>query len=123
MHLPDEQLRAGHIPTELYQQIPAGADPRKVVIVQEAPRNYRGPILLTLTITAGSVVVLLVAAFVVQIIAASFVAVLSASGGLSYTLNRANKTKGPKGRPVTARPSRGHSKRSPRPKRARSYRK
>ncbi|MEU2606241.1 hypothetical protein [Streptomyces albus] len=120
MHLPEEQLRAGHIPADLYRQIPPGTDLRKVVIVQEAPRSYRGPILLTLTITAGTVVVLLVAAFVAQIIAASVVAVLSASGGIGYTLNRAHKSKG---RQVTARSSRQRVKRSPRPKKARPYRK
>ncbi|MFI8850480.1 hypothetical protein ACIGW3_09885 [Streptomyces sp. NPDC053499] len=120
MHLPDEQLRAGHIPTELYRQIPPGTDARKVVIVQEAPRNYRGPILLTLTITAGTVVVLLVIAFVVQVIAASIVAVLSATCGLSYSLNRASKAKG---RQRTARSSRQRTKGLPRSKGARRYRK
>ncbi|WP_229377035.1 hypothetical protein [Streptomyces spirodelae] len=120
MDLPDEQLRAGHIPTELYRQMPPGTDLRKVVIVQEAPRNYRGPILLALTITAGTVVVLLVIAFVVQVIAASIVAVLSATCGLSYSLNRTGKTKG---RQLTARPSRQPSKRLLRSKGARRYRK
>jgi hypothetical protein len=91
MQLPDEQFRAGHIPTELYRQIPPGTDVRKVVIVQEAPRSYKGPILLTLAITAGSVVVLLVIAFVVQIITASIIAVLSASCGLSYTFKHTGK--------------------------------
>ncbi|WP_327392956.1 MULTISPECIES: hypothetical protein [unclassified Streptomyces] len=116
MHLPDEQLRAGHIPTELYRQIPPGTDPRKVVIVQEAPRSYKGPILLTLTITAGSVVVLLVVAFVVQIVAASIVAVLSASCGLSYTFSRAAKSK------KTARPVVKGRSRAPRKRPARSVR-
>ncbi|MGW7515088.1 hypothetical protein ACWGJ2_05790 [Streptomyces sp. NPDC054796] len=123
MHLPDEQLRAGHIPADLYQRMPLGTDLRKVVIVQEAPRSYRGPILLTLAITAGTVLVLIVAAYVVQIIAASIVAVLSASCGIGYTLNRANR---PKGRQLTARSSPRRAKRPPartRPKRARPYRK
>ncbi|MER6013711.1 hypothetical protein [Streptomyces bluensis] len=91
MNLPEEQMRAGHIPAELYRQIPPGTDVRKVVIVQEAPRSYKGPILLTLAITAGSVVVLVVIAFVVQVIAASALAVLSASCGLGFTLNRQSK--------------------------------
>lgn len=93
MQLPDEQFRAGHIPTELYRQIPPGTDARKVVIVQEAPRSYKGPILLTLAITLGTVLVLVVIAFVVQIIAASIVAVLSASCGIGYTLSRSSKSR------------------------------
>ncbi|MGW6527425.1 hypothetical protein [Streptomyces venezuelae] len=91
MQLPDEQFSAGHIPTELYQRCPPGTDPKSIVLVQEAPRSYKGPILLTLVITAGTVLVLLVIAFVVQIIAASIIAVLSASCGLSYTFSRAKR--------------------------------
>ena len=91
MRLPDEQRRAGHIPADLYRQIPPGTDVRRVVIVQEAPRNYSGPIVLTLAITAGSVVVLLVIAYVVPIIAASIVSVLSATCGITYTITRASK--------------------------------
>lgn len=93
MRLPDEQFRAGHIPADLYRQIPAGTDLRQVVIVQEAPRNYTGPIVLTLVVTAGTVAVLLVIAFVAQIVAGAAVAVLSASGGISYTINRRSKRK------------------------------
>ncbi|MFF7171855.1 hypothetical protein [Streptomyces pseudovenezuelae] len=91
MHLPEDQLRAGHIPADLYRQIPNGTDVRKVVIVQEAPRSYKGPIVLTLVIATSAVVVLLVVAFVAQIVAGAAVAVLSATGGLSYTINRASK--------------------------------
>ncbi|MGW4913007.1 hypothetical protein [Streptomyces sp. NPDC004270] len=91
MQLPEDQLRAGHIPADLYQRIPAGTDVHKVVIVQEAPRSYKGPIVLSLVLIAGSVAVLLVIAFVVQVIAGAAVAVLSATGGLSYTINRSNK--------------------------------
>lgn len=93
MRLPDEQFRAGHIPADLYRQIPDGTDIRKVVIVQEAPRNYTGPIVLTLVVTAGTVAVLLVIAFVAQIVAGAAVAVLSASGGISYTISRRSKHK------------------------------
>lgn len=88
MQLPEDQWRAGHIPTDVYRQIPPGTDLRKVVIVQEAPRSYKGPIVLTLVIVAGSIAVLLVIAFVVQVIAAAAVAVISASGGISYTISR-----------------------------------
>ncbi|KFG02269.1 hypothetical protein IQ62_03420 [Streptomyces scabiei] len=91
MRLPDEQRRAGHIPADLYRQIPPGTDVRRVVIVQEAPRSYTGPIVLTLTITTGSVVVLLVIAYVVPIIAASLVSVLSATCGITYTISRTAK--------------------------------
>ncbi|MGW0913977.1 hypothetical protein ACWD1Z_19830 [Streptomyces sp. NPDC002784] len=93
MHLPQAQLRAGHIPADLYQQIPPGSDLRKVVIVQEAPRSYTGPIILTLLITTGSVVVLLVIALVVQAVAASIVSVLSATCGVGYTISRTAKRK------------------------------
>jgi hypothetical protein len=91
MRLPDEQLRAGHIPADLYRRIPPGTDPRRIVIVQEAPRSYTGPIVLALVTTAGSVAVLLVIAFVTQIVAASIVSVLSATCGISYTISRASK--------------------------------
>ncbi|MGW9592444.1 hypothetical protein ACWHLZ_19250 [Streptomyces chartreusis] len=103
MQLPDEQLRAGHIPADLYRQIPPGTDVRKVVIVQQAPRSYKGPIVLTLVIATASVIVLLVIAFVAKIVAASAVAVLSATGGLSYTINRASKNRGLPRAPVRAR--------------------
>ncbi|MEU5193008.1 hypothetical protein AB0G86_02950 [Streptomyces scabiei] len=93
MRLPDEQRRAGHIPADLYRQIPPGTDVHRVVIVQEAPRSYTGPIVLTLVITAGSVVVLLVIAYVTQVIAASLVSVLSATCGVTYTLSRTAKRK------------------------------
>ncbi|MFJ6506845.1 hypothetical protein [Streptomyces sp. NPDC091879] len=88
MQIPEDQLRAGHIPADLYRQIPPGTDVRRVVIVQEAPRSYKGPIVLTLVIALGAVPVLLVLAYVVQVIAAAAVAVISASGGISYTLSR-----------------------------------
>jgi len=93
MQLPEDQIRAGHIPADLYRQIPPGTDMRRVVIVQEAPRSYTGPIVLTLLVVAGSVAVLLVIAFVAQVVAGAAVAVLSATGGLTYTINRAAKTR------------------------------
>ncbi|MFE7889721.1 hypothetical protein [Streptomyces sp. NPDC057412] len=91
MQLPEDQIRAGHIPADLYRQLPPGTDARSVVIVQRAPRSYTGPIVLTLVVLTGSVAVLLVIAFVVQVIAGAAVAVLSATGGLSYTINRTAK--------------------------------
>ncbi|MGW3555554.1 hypothetical protein ACWDLL_32635 [Streptomyces griseoincarnatus] len=93
MQLPEDQLRAGHIPADVYRRLPPGTDVRRVVIVQEAPRSYTGPIVLTLVVVAGSVAVLLVIAFVVQVVAGAAVAVLSATGGLSYAINRTSKTR------------------------------
>ncbi|MGQ5226297.1 hypothetical protein [Streptomyces sp. yara] len=93
MQLPEDQLRAGHIPADVYRRLPPGTDVRRVVIVQEAPRSYTGPIVLSLVVVAGSVAVLLVIAFVVQVVAGAAVAVLSATGGLSYAINRASKTR------------------------------
>jgi hypothetical protein len=93
MQLPEDQIRAGHIPADLYRQFPPGTDLRRVVIVQEAPRSYTGPIVLTLVVVAGAVAVLLVIAFVVQVVAGAAVAVLSATGGLSYAINRTSKTR------------------------------
>lgn len=97
MQLPEDQIRAGHIPADLYRQIPPGTDMRRVVIVQQAPRSYKGPIVLTLVVLTGSVALLLVIAFVVQVVAGAAVAVLSATGGLSYTINRTSKIKTRKG--------------------------
>ncbi|MGN9756767.1 hypothetical protein [Streptomyces sp. SD31] len=108
MQLPQDQFRAGHIPADVYRQIPPGTDVRKVVIVQEAPRSYKGPIVLTLVIASAAVVVLLVIAFVAQVVAASAVAVLSATGGLSYTINRASKKR------ELSRAGTGRRSRSPR---------
>ncbi|MFE9338595.1 hypothetical protein [Streptomyces sp. NPDC007063] len=88
MRLPDEQLRAGHIPADLYRQIPSGTHAGTVVIVQEAPRNYRGPILLTLVLTGGATLVILMIALTLHIAAAGAVAVLSATGGIGVTLKR-----------------------------------
>ncbi|MFL9659073.1 hypothetical protein ACJ7VE_35800 [Streptomyces sp. PB17] len=93
MQLPEDQIRAGHIPADLYRQIPPGTDMRRVVIVQEAPRSYKGPIVLTLVVITGSVALLLVIAFVVQVVAGAAIGVLSATGGLSYTINRTTKRK------------------------------
>ncbi|MEU8742987.1 hypothetical protein AB0C39_04990 [Streptomyces parvulus] len=93
MQLPEDQLRAGHIPADLYRQIPPGTDLRCVVIVQQAPRSYTGPIVLTLVVVTGSVAVLLVVAFLVQVVAGAAIGVLSATGGLTYTINRTSKRK------------------------------
>ncbi|MGW2129010.1 hypothetical protein [Streptomyces coelicoflavus] len=93
MQLPEDQIRAGHIPADLYRQIPPGTDLRRIVIVQQAPRSYKGPIVLTLVVLTGSVALLLVIAFLVQVVAGAAVAVLSATGGLTYTINRTSKTR------------------------------
>lgn len=50
---PNDQLQAGHLPADLYRQLPDGTDPRSVVIVQAAPKSYAGPIAVVLAATAG----------------------------------------------------------------------
>ncbi|WP_078886853.1 hypothetical protein [Streptomyces sp. NRRL F-5527] len=45
--------------------------------------------MLTLVVVTGSIAVLLVIAFVAQVVAGAAVAVLSATSGLTYTINRA----------------------------------
>ncbi|WP_246203406.1 hypothetical protein [Streptomyces tailanensis] len=120
MRLPDEQFRAGHIPSDLVREMPPGTDLRKVVIVQEAPRSYKGPIVMTLLIITGSVAVLLVIAFVVQVIASAAVAVLSATGGLTYAINRTSKNKRELSRAGTRRRSRSPRKRPVRSRPVRS---
>lgn len=51
---PDAQLQAGHLPADLYNQLPAGTDPRSVVIVQAAPKSYAGPVGVVLAASAGA---------------------------------------------------------------------
>ncbi|MEU3438518.1 hypothetical protein [Streptomyces sp. NPDC006863] len=51
---PDQQLQAGHLPADLYRQLPEGTDPRSVVIVQAAPKSYAGPIGVALAASAGA---------------------------------------------------------------------
>ncbi|MDN3255662.1 hypothetical protein [Streptomyces sp. MA25(2023)] len=89
MQLPEDQLRAGHIPADVYRRLPPGTDVRRVVFVQEAPRSYTGPIVLTLVVVTGAIAVLLVIAFVAQVVAGAAVTVLSATSGLTYSINRA----------------------------------
>lgn len=54
MIAPDAQLQAGHLPADLYNQLPAGTDPRSVVIVQAAPKSYAGPVGVVLAASAGA---------------------------------------------------------------------
>lgn len=88
MRQPDAQLRAGHIPADLYRQIPPGTDPRNVVIVQAAPRSYTGPIVLTIAVAGGVALVIFMIGVTLHIAAAGAVAVLSATGGVGLTLKR-----------------------------------
>ncbi|MEV7340578.1 hypothetical protein [Streptomyces sp. NPDC093544] len=111
MQLPDEQFRAGHIPTELYRQIPPGTDVHKIVIVQEAPRSYTGPIVLVVVKVVGTIAVLLVIAFVVQVIAGAIIAVLSATCGVTYSLNRKSRRR-ELSHAIRKRPSRSRAVRS-----------
>ena len=88
MRYPDAQLRANHRPAHL---IPPGADARNVIIVQAPPRSYAGPILLTIAITLGASVVLIVFAVAFQIAAAAAAAAVPTIGGASITIKLARK--------------------------------
>jgi small-conductance mechanosensitive channel len=88
---PDAQLRAGHVPADL---IPPGVDPGQVVIVQQAPRSYVGPVCLVLvsTIGAAGVVVAILALLQVAAQTATAVAAAAPAGiGLSIALRRKGK--------------------------------
>jgi small-conductance mechanosensitive channel len=88
---PDAQLRAGHVPADL---IPPGVDPRQVVIVQQAPRSYVGPVCLVLVSTIGvaGVVVAILALLQVAAQTATAVAAAAPAGvGLSIALRRKGK--------------------------------
>ncbi|MER6915242.1 hypothetical protein ABT354_26510 [Streptomyces sp. NPDC000594] len=91
MAQPENQINAGHIPAYLLRQLPPGTDPRRVVIVQAAPRSYAGPILLTLAITGGVALVVLMIAVTLHVASLAAVAVLSATGGIGLTVNRSRK--------------------------------
>ncbi|MFD5780790.1 hypothetical protein [Streptomyces sp. NPDC126933] len=93
MRYPEDQLNAGHIPADLLAQLPPGTDPKQIVIVQAAPRNYTGPILLTVTITGGIALIVLMIAVTLHVAAAATVTVLSATGGVGLTLKRPHRSK------------------------------
>lgn len=87
------QLRAGHIPTDL---IPEGADPRTVVVVHHRPepRDFTGPILLTLVASAGAAGVVMTLCLLMQLTATTATAVAAAAPagvGLSVSLRRKGK--------------------------------
>ncbi|MFJ2646584.1 hypothetical protein ACIO1C_07650 [Streptomyces sp. NPDC087420] len=90
MRYPEDQFNAGHIPADLLGQLPPGTDPKQIVIVRAAPRNYTGPILLTVTITGGIALIILMIALILHVAAAATVAVLSATGGVGLTLKRSS---------------------------------
>lgn len=81
-HSPTAQRAAGHIPADL---VPQGTDPRTVVIVQQAPRSYTGPVVLTLVAALGSGFVIYLLMLLVQTTAdaaADLAKVASAVGGV-----------------------------------------
>lgn len=86
---PDAQILAGHIPSDL---IPAGTDPRTVVVVQvhQQHRSYLGPAVLVLVSAFGAgAVVWVTAAVLLQLaqLAASVAASAPAIGtGLTIAL-------------------------------------
>jgi hypothetical protein len=63
---PTAQAAAGHIPADLYRQLPPDTDVRQVVIVQEAPRSYTGPVVLVLVSALGSAFVIYLLMLLVQ---------------------------------------------------------
>lgn len=86
---PDAQINAGHIPADL---VPAGTDPRAVVVVHVHPqrRSYLGPVVLVLVSAFGAgalvwvtVAVLLQLAQLAATVAASAPAI---GGGLTIAL-------------------------------------
>ncbi|MGV9989066.1 hypothetical protein [Streptomyces olivaceus] len=88
MRTPDAQVRAGHIPAHL---IPNGTDPRTVVVVhhQAAPRDWTGPIFLTLLASGGTVGVVLTLCLLLQVAADTATALAAAAPagvGLSVSL-------------------------------------
>jgi hypothetical protein len=85
---PNAQLAAGHIPSAL---IPPGADPRSVVIVQEAPRSYTGPIVLVLVSSACAAGIVLLLCLLLEIASATATTVAAAAPagvGVSVALRR-----------------------------------
>jgi hypothetical protein len=77
MRAPDAQVRAGHIPADL---IPQGADPRTVVVVQQAPRSYTGPVVLVLVAALGSGFVIYLLMLLVQTTADAAAQIATAAG-------------------------------------------
>ncbi|WKV79564.1 hypothetical protein HBB06_16170 [Streptomyces sp. SNU607] len=90
MRYPEDQLNAGHLPADLLGQLPPGTDARRIVIVRPTPRNYTGPILLTITAAGGIALIILMIAVTLHVFAAATVAVLSATGGVGLTLKRSS---------------------------------
>lgn len=78
--LPTAQAAAGHVPADL---VPEGTDPRTVVIVQQAPRSYTGPVVVTVVASLGAALVvwLLVVLVHATADAADEIATAAASAG------------------------------------------
>jgi predicted phage tail protein len=72
---PTAQAAAGHIPADLLRQLPAGTDPRQVVIVQAPPRSYAGQALVILAAAGGTALVVAMIAVTIHIAAAAAAAV------------------------------------------------
>ena len=63
---PTEQIRAGHLPADLYDRLPAGTDVHRLVVVAEQPRPYLGTVLVILAATVGVIGVIVVATVAVM---------------------------------------------------------
>ncbi|WP_460073932.1 hypothetical protein [Streptomyces sp. YKOK-I1] len=77
-HLTAQQA-AGHVPADL---VPPGADPRTVVIVQQAPRSYTGPVVLVLAAALGSGLVIYLLMLLVQATADAAEQIITAAGSV-----------------------------------------
>jgi hypothetical protein len=92
---PTAQAAAGHIPADLLRQLPAGTDPRSVVVVQAAAPNYVGQALVVLAAAGGAALVIAMIAVTIHIAiaAAAALPVGIAVGGATLKLG-SNGSKG-----------------------------
>lgn len=82
---------APHVPSVL---IPDGVDPRTVVVIQQAPRNYTGPVVLVLVSSSCAAGIVLLLCLLLQVAATTATAVAAAAPaglGLSMSLRRKGK--------------------------------
>lgn len=80
MRAPDAQLRAGHLPADIYRQLPQEGRPQ-VVIVQGGTRDWTGPVVLTVVASLGVGGVLLVLVLLLHVAATAAAALPAVSVG------------------------------------------
>jgi hypothetical protein len=81
MRAPDAQLRAGHLPADLYRQLPQEDGRPQVVIVQGGTRDWTGPVVLTVVASLGAGGVLLVLVLLLHVAATAAAALPAVSVG------------------------------------------